>query len=84
MLCFYCSSQDKKGNLRSEGNRDDAYVSKGFRSWGKAMKCFEDHQDSACHKTAAAYHVVAPQCKDIAEMNNEIVVKSKLEEQKYI
>ena len=56
LLCFICVTQEKKGNLRNEHCKEDTYISKGFRSWKKAPKCFNDHQASGCHNTALINH----------------------------
>ena len=59
--------QDKKGNLTAEVNKEATYTTKGFKPWKKSAKCFEEHQQSKCHKMAAVYHVVVRKCKDIAD-----------------
>ena len=76
-------TQEKKGNLRNEHCKEDTYISKGFRSWKKASKCFNDHQGSGCHKIALTNHVTIPKCGDIVEMTNTNVQKSRNEERRY-
>ena len=75
LLCYYCSTQSKQGTLLAERNKEDAYISRGFRSWKKASKCFEEHQQSICHKAAASYHVV--KSKDIEELTNKNLLESR-------
>ena len=70
--------------MLSERNKEVAYINKGFRSWKKAPKCFEDHQASNSHKAAAAYHVVIPKCKDVEEMTNKNLVDSRLRARGYL
>ena len=82
MLCFYCLTQSKKGNLLSERNKEKTYISRGFRSWKKAPKCFEEHQNSSCHNVAASYHVI--QTRDIGELINQNLVDSRKENRAYL
>ena len=37
----------------------------------KTSQCFEEHQQTYCHKSPASYHVVIPKCKDVFEMTND-------------
>ena len=48
VLCFYCHTQEKGGNLTDQTNKD-VYIKKEFSSWKKAPKCFYEHQNSPCH-----------------------------------
>ena len=82
MLCFYCLTQSKKGNLLSERNKEETYISRGFRSWKNAPKCFEEHQNSNCHKAAASYHVI--QTRDVGELINQNLVDSSKENRAYL
>ena len=84
MFCFNCSTQDKKGSLAAERNKEAAYITKGFKSWKKAPKCFEEHQESKCHKIATIYHVVVPKCKDIAELTKENLSVERAKERRYL
>lgn len=83
VTCFICATEEKKGNLQSERNKDDAYIKRGFRSWKKAPKCFDEHQRSSCHKTALSYHVLIPQCGDVMEMTIDHLAQSRLKERLY-
>ena len=65
-------------------NKEAAYISKGFKSRKKAPKCFEEHHQTRCHKSAATYHVVIPKCKDVGEMTNHTLVESRKRERKYL
>ena len=64
LLCFYCYAQSKRGRKKEE-----TYISKGFRSFKKAQKFFNDHQNSNCHKAAALYHAI--QSNDIGDLVNK-------------
>ena len=80
VLCFYCHSQESRGNLKDQKNKDLAYIFKGFASWKKAPQCFYNHQDSACHQASSAYHVVIPSCSDVREMiDNQIIKRRQME-----
>ena len=70
MFCFNFSTQDKKVTLTAEGNEEAAFITKGFESWKKAPKCFEEHPQRKCHKSPIVYHVV-PNCNCIAELTRE-------------
>ena len=82
LLCFYCLAQSKKGTLLAERNKEETYISKGFRSWKKAPKCFEEHQNSHCHRAAASYHVV--QSKDIGVLMNQNLADSRKVNRSYL
>ena len=84
MLCFYCHSQESRGNLKDQKNKYLAYIFKGFASWKKAPKCFYNHQDSACHQASSAYHLVIPSCSDVGEMIDNQIIKCRQMERKYL
>ena len=75
LFCFYLCYTTKEWNAGQRSLIEDAYTSKGFSSWKKAPQCFEEHQQTHYHKSAAWYHVVIPTCKDIGEMTNEDLVR---------
>ena len=75
VLCFYCHTQSKKGTLSSERNKEEIYLSKGCRSWKKAPKCFQDHENSQCHRTAASYHCT--ESHDVGELIDRNLSDSK-------
>ena len=64
-------TQDKKETLTAERNEEATCITKGFKPWKKAPKCFEEHQQSKCHKIANVYHVVLPEYKDAAKLMRE-------------
>ena len=68
----------------SERNKEAAYITNGFRSWKKAPKCFEEHQESKCQKMATVYQVVVPTCKDIAEMTKESLNAERKNKRRYL
>ena len=53
-----------------------SYTTKGL--------CFEEHQQTQCHKSAASYHIVILKCKDIGEMTNDNLVNVLQKERKYL
>ena len=83
-MCFYCHSQESRGNLKDQKNKDLAYIFKGFTSWKKAPKFFYNHQDSACHQAFSAYHLVIPSCSDVGEMIDNQIIKRRQMERKYM
>lgn len=82
VFCAYCMKHNK--DLLSERNKEQAYVSVGFSSWKKAPKCFEDHQQTNCHKAAAALETVVAKCGDVGEIINQSVLDSRQKERKYL
>lgn len=68
VLCFYCHCQEKRGNLKDQRNKEEAYISKGFSNWKKAPKCFYSHQESSCHQASSVYYLVLPDCGDVGDM----------------
>ena len=82
VFCFYCATQRKKGIQVSERNIEDAYTTKGFSLWKKATQRFEEHQQLHCHESAASYHVLIPNCKDIGEMTRDNLVNEHEKERK--
>ena len=84
VLCFYCHTQEERGNLRDQTNKDQVYISKGFSSWKKAPKCFLEHQNSCCHKVASSYQLVVPQWLDVGEMIDSRLIEQRKLERKYL
>ena len=84
LLCFYCHTQEKRGNLTDQMNKEDGYIKKGFSSWNKAPKCFYEDQNLSCHKAAASYHLVVPQCADVGESMDSQLVQQRQVERKYL
>ena len=44
-----------KGKLTAEHNMKEAYITKGFNNWKKALEAFADHQQSKVHRAAITY-----------------------------
>ena len=66
----------------SERNKEETYISKGFRSWKKAPKCFNDYQNANCHKAAASYHTI--QSNDIGDLVNKNLADSRKDNRSYL
>ena len=49
VLCFICSQQSAKLNLRAAKNKESAFTSQSFTNWKKALTRFKEHQVSECH-----------------------------------
>ena len=71
-------------DLLSERNKEQAYISVVFNSWKKAPTCFENHQQTNCHKAAAALETVATKCGNIAELTNQSIVDYRQKERKHL
>ena len=46
----------------------EAYITKVFNNWKKALEAFIDHQQSKEATAATTYESVVPQCGDVLEM----------------
>ena len=57
VFCIFCIRH--KGKLTAEHNMEEAYITKGFNNWKKALEAFVDHQQSKAHRAAITYD---PQC----------------------
>ena len=71
-------------DLLSEQNKEQAYISVDFNQWKKAPKCFENQQQTNCHKAAAALRTVVTKCGDVAELANQSIVDSHRKERKHL
>ena len=47
---------------------EEAYITKGFNNWKKAVEPFADHQQSKANRAAITYEFIVPQCGDVLEM----------------
>ena len=52
-------------NLEMEKNKEEAFLSTGFRNWKKALDSFKQHQKSKCHIAALTFEITIPQCGNI-------------------
>ena len=82
VFCYYCMIHKEK--LTAEHNKEQAYISEGFRNWKKAPACFKDHEQTKCHKAALTYQVIVPRCGDAAELNNNELTKQRYNERQYL
>ena len=70
--------------LTSEHNLEEAFTTKGFNNWKKALKSFADHQGTKAHKAALVYETVVPKCGDVLEMILTELNKKRLAERNYL
>ena len=84
VVCFYCHTQEKRGNLKDQTNKDPAFISKGFSNWKNALVSFRGHQNSSCHKTASSYHLVVPRCADVGKLMDNKLTDQRQVERKYL
>ena len=61
-----------------------AHTTKGFSSWKKAPQCFDERQQTHCHKSAASYHVVIPKCEDVGATTKDNLINGRQKERKYL
>ena len=54
VLCFYCHTQEKLGNLKDQANKESAFISKGYSNWKNALDSFRAHKKSSCHRAASS------------------------------
>ena len=84
VFCNYCVVQFRKGNLKDQKAKEDTYIIKRFSSWKKAPKCFQAHQDSACHKAASSYQLIIPRCHNVGELMDSQLTKRRAGQRKYL
>ena len=53
--------------LKGCTKKDEAFVSKGFRNWKKALEKFKEYEISDCHRTANDEISIQKQGHNIAE-----------------
>lgn len=82
VFCMFCMKH--KGKLTAEHNLEEAFTSKGFSNWKKALKSFADHQQTKAHRAALAYETVVPKCGDVLEITITEMNKKRLAERKYL
>ena len=63
---------------------EEAYITKGFNNWKKALEAFVDHQQSKAHRAAIPYESVASQCADVLKMTVNDLNNKRLAERKYL
>ena len=77
VTCFICKKHLK--NLEMEKNKEEAFLSTGFRNWKKALDSFKEHQKLKCHIAALTFEITIPQCGTIQEMTSK-KIKSNMQE----
>ena len=82
IFCIFCKRH--KGKLSAKHNMEDAYITKEFNNWKKALEAFVDHQKSKAHRAAITYKSVVPQCGDVVEMTVNDLNNKHLAERKYL
>ena len=82
VFCIFCIKH--KGKLTAEHNMEDAYVTKGFNNWKKALEAFGDQQQYKAHRAAITYESVVPQFGDVLEITVSDLNNERLTERKYL
>jgi len=52
ILCFYCATAETLGLTELTRYREDAFTSRGFANWKKALQRFREHARSTSHRFA--------------------------------
>ena len=82
VLCAYCIKHFDK--LTEERTQELAFISDGFRNWKKSPKSLSEHAKSKPHLAAHHHEIVVPQCRDVGEMLDSNLEKSRKEERQYL
>ena len=82
VFCIFCVRH--KRELTAEHNMEEAYITKRFNNWKKALEAFVDHQQSKAHRAAINYESTVPQCGDVLEMTVNDLNNKRLAERKYL
>ena len=75
VLCFTCSKQYAKGNLKTAVKKEFSFLTEGFANWKKATERFRDHQKSECHKISLDLEVNLQ--KNYGNVNEMLNVETK-------
>ena len=67
-----------------EKNKEEAFLSTGFRNWKKALDSFKEHQKSKSHIAALTFEITIPQCGNIQEMTSEKIKSNMQENRKFL
>ena len=71
-FCHTCVSVVKSGKMKSTGNVDSAFISRGFYNWKDASGekgAFNSHEHSKCHQSAVELVITPPRtAMDVGEM----------------
>ena len=70
--------------MTAEHKMEEAYITKGFNNWKKALEAFADHQQFKAHRAAITYESVVPQCDDVLEMAVNDLNNKRLAKRKYL
>ena len=70
--------------MTAEHNMEEAYITKGFNNWKKALEAFVDHQQFKAHRAAITYESVVPQCGDVLEIMVNDLNNKRLATRKYL
>ena len=79
---FFCMKHNDK--LTADRNKDDAFITRGFKNWKNSPKAFDIHQQSKAHRAALTFESVVPKCGDVVEMTVEKIKDNRIGERKYL
>ena len=49
-FCYSCMSAEKKGLKKIYNDKDETFITRGYRNWRHATENFRLHEESDCHK----------------------------------
>ena len=52
VVCFYCEKAQRLALFELFKNREDTFITTGFRNWKKALQRFQEHAQSRSHQFA--------------------------------
>ena len=82
VFCIFCIRH--KGKLTAEHNMEEAYITKRFNNWKKALEAYVDHQQSKAHRATVTCESEVPQCGDVLGMTVNDLNNKRLAERKYL
>jgi Domain of unknown function (DUF4371)/hAT family C-terminal dimerisation region len=63
VFCFDCMTSPSVERLSAKS--EDAFITRGFSNWKKAVDRFREHQSSHCHRAAVEFALLPRACGDI-------------------
>ena len=70
--------------MTAEHNMEEAYITKGFNNWKKALEAFFDQQQSKAHRAVIINESVVPQCGYILGTKINNLNNKRLLERQYL
>ena len=84
VICYLCHNNFNKGNLIAVPKINQAFISTGFSTWGKAVDKFKEHQVSECHRVSLTYEIEISQLPNIMDVISSDAAEKRIKERKYL